>query len=570
MGSAPTSLGLLKLAEDMYPSPRLRHLFLSYALPILLVVVAALLRIWPLHQVGTDLAWATFYPAVVVAALYGGLVAGLLATALSCLTVLFCWPLLVAQPFITSPTDYLRLAVFVIVGTIVSRMTESTRRAKAHSIKSTQALAESEHFLKTIANSLPGLIAYWDKDLRCRFANHSFLDWFGKAPEAMIGNSIQEFMGEHLFSLNEPFIRGALKGEKQQFERTLTKIDGSIGYTLANYVPDITASGDVAGFFVLVSEVTLLKEAEAKLQLSASVFHNTVEGILVTDADLVILSVNPAFTQITGYRAEEAIGKTPRILKSKHHDQAFYAAMWRDIDATGHWQGEIWNRRKDGEVYLEWLTITKIHSSIGEPIQYVSVFNDITKSRYNDERIKHLAFHDALTDLPNRSLLMDRLDHQIAKAERGKSGLAVMFLDLDRFKVVNDTLGHEIGDDLLRAVAQKLQAQVRQSDTVSRLGGDEFIILLDSPANDEEVAYIAGRVLTAINEPMEFRGRAAQVGASIGIAMFPRDGNTPVELMKRADAAMYAVKESGRNTYRFFKPPTDEGDMGGPPAMSRT
>lgn len=554
----------------MYPSPRLRHLFLRYALPPLLVVVAALLRIWPLHQVGTDLAWATFYPAVVVAALYGGLIPGLLATALSCLTVLFCWPLLVAQPFITTSTDYLRLAVFVIVGTIISRMTEATRRAKALSIKSTQALAESEHFLKTIANSLPGLIAYWDKDLRCRFANHSFLDWFGKAPEAMIGTSMQALMGEHLFSLNEPYIRGALKGEKQQFERTLTKTDGSIGHTLANYVPDMKANGEVAGIFVLVSEVTLLKEAEARLQLAASVFHNTVEGILVTDADLVILSVNPAFTQITGYSAEEAIGKTPRILKSKHHDQAFYAAMWRDIDATGHWQGEIWNRRKDGEVYLEWLTITKIRSSIGEPIQYVSVFNDITKSRYNDERIKHLAFHDALTDLPNRSLLMDRLDHQIAKAERDKNCLAVMFLDLDRFKVVNDTLGHEIGDDLLRAVAKKLQAQVRQSDTVSRLGGDEFIILLDSPANDEEVAYIAGRVLAAISEPMEFRGRVAQVGASIGIAMFPRDGNTPVELMKRADAAMYAVKEGGRNTYRFFKPPTDEGDMGGPPVLSRT
>jgi diguanylate cyclase (GGDEF)-like protein len=151
---------------------------------------------------------------------------------------------------------------------------------------------------------------------------------------------------------------------------------------------------------------------------------------------------------------------------------------------------------------------------------------------------------------------MDRLDHRIAKAERDNSCLAVMFLDLDRFKAVNDTLGHEIGDDLLRVVAQKLQAQVRQSDTVSRLGGDEFVILVDNPANDDEVAYIAGRVLTVINEPMEFRGKVAQVGTSIGIAMFPRDGNTPVELIKRADAAMYAAKDSGRNTYRFFKSPT--------------
>lgn len=545
----------------MHPSPRLRLLWLRYGLPVLLVALAAALRIWPLRHEGSSLAWATFYPAVVIAALYGGLVAGLLATALSCLVVLFGWPLLVAQPFVTSPFDYLRLVIFVFIGTMVSRITESTRRAKALAIKSTQALTESEHFIKTIANALPGLVAYWDKDLRCQFANQSYREWFGKVPEDMIGTTIQELMGERLFSLNEPYIRGALKGEKQQFERTLTKSNGSIGQVLANYVPDIKADGEVVGFFVLVSDVTLLKEAEAELKLAASVFRNTVEGILVTDADQVILSVNPAFTDITGYPAEDAIGNTPRMLKSNHHDQAFYAAMWRDIEATGRWQGEIWNRRKGGEVYLEWLTITRICDAVGAPVRYVSVFNDVTESRRNDDKIKHLAFHDALTDLPNRSLLMNRLDHQIAKAIRDRSSLAILFLDLDHFKVINDTLGHDVGDDLLKLVSQKLQAQVRQSDTVARLGGDEFLILLDNPASEDEVAHVASRVLAAINEPMEFRGRAARVGTSIGIAMFPRDGMTPATLIKNADIAMYAAKNAGKNAYCFFhslEPPASE------------
>ncbi|HJW73746.1 MAG TPA: diguanylate cyclase [Geothrix sp.] len=518
------------------------------------MVFAAVLRIWALHDLGAAIPWLTFYPAVVFAALSGGLIPGLLATTLSCLVVLFGWPLLVEKPYLVTPGDYLRMGLFIVIGVALSNITEAMFRARALLIRSNQALTESEHFIKTIANSLPGLVAYWDKDLRCRFANQSYLDWFGKSPEALLGTTIQDLMGERLFSLNEPYIRGALKGERQQFERTLTRVGGTISHTLANYVPDVKADGQIAGFFVLVSDVTPLKEAEADLQLAASVFHNTVEGILITDADLNILSVNPAFTEITGYSAEEVSGKTPRILKSNHHDQAFYAAMWRDISATGRWQGEIWNRRKGGEVYLEWLTITKISGRVGEPVRYVSVFNDITEFRHNDDKIKHLAFHDALTDLPNRSLLMNRLDHQLAKVERDRSCLAVMFLDLDRFKVVNDSLGHDVGDGLLKLVAQRLQAQVRQADTVARLGGDEFVILLDSPAGAEEVIQIANRAIAAINEPMDIRGKVARIGTSIGIAMFPGHGRTPAELIKHADTAMYAAKHAGKNTYRFFDP----------------
>ena len=415
------------------------------------------------------------------------------------------------------------------------------------------ASAKNEQFIKSMINAIPNMIGYWDKDLHFGFANNAYLEWHGKHPETIIGTPVRDLMGEHLFELNEPYIRRALLGEAQHFQRTLTKADGSVGYILANYVPDINAQGEVRGIFIQASDVTELKEAQTQLELAASVFENTAEGIAVTDVHGVFLSVNPAFTAITGYTAAEAVGQTPRILKSNRHDKAFYLAMWQDLNTLGRWKGDIWNRRKDGEVYLERITISMIRGSAGDAVRYVSVFSDITDIWRKDEFLKHLAFHDALTDLPNRSLLMELLHHQISVADREKSGLALMFLDLDRFKFVNDTFGHAVGDDLLKTVAQRLLTLVRQSDTVARLGGDEFVIKLDNPASKEEIAIIAARAISAINAPMEFGGKTVQVGASIGIAVFPADGHTPVELIKNADTAMYAAKDAGKNTFRFYE-----------------
>jgi len=394
------------------------------------------------------------------------------------------------------------------------------------------------------------MVSYWDDQLRCQFANQPYLAWFNKAPEFMDGMPMRELLGERLFEINQPYLQGVLGGEPQCFERTLTKADGTLGHTLAHYVPDFRPDGTVAGFSVLISDVTTLKAAEGQVKLASTVFNNTVEGILVTDGNEVILSVNPAFTEITGYSAEEAIGRTPRLLKSRHHDEAFYAAMWRSLGETGRWQGELWNRRKGGELYLEWITITRIQGQEPGTIQYVSVFNDITAFRGKDDRLRHLAFHDALTDLPNRALLMDRLDQHLAKAERNRSSLAVLFLDLDGFKQVNDSLGHRIGDALLKEVAARLLAQVRPADTVARLGGDEFVVLLDNPASEEMVLQFADRILAAIQAPMALPACRAQVGASIGIARYPGDGVSPAELLQAADQAMYAAKTAGRNCRR--------------------
>jgi diguanylate cyclase (GGDEF)-like protein/PAS domain S-box-containing protein len=296
-----------------------------------------------------------------------------------------------------------------------------------------------------------------------------------------------------------------------------------------------------------------VRERTAKLRLAASVFENTSEGVVVTDENARIVSVNAAFTEISGYTAAEAIGQKPSLLRSDHHDLDFYRAMWKALLETGRWQGEIWNRRKSGEAYLEWLTINRIPAVDGIPCSYVSVFNDITEQRRKDEHIRHLAFHDPLTNLPNRALLLDRLQHAIQRALREATCLALIFIDLDRFKGINDTLGHDVGDALLREVGSRISSRLRNMDTVARMGGDEFVVLLEDVGEPEHCAALAAEIIADVSQPLEIQGHDIRVGASIGIAFFPADGDDALTLMKHADTAMYAAKSEGRGTYRFFR-----------------
>lgn len=413
-------------------------------------------------------------------------------------------------------------------------------------------MTEGEQFIKTIIDSTPNMMGYWDTDLRCRYANNAFSDWFGMPPEKIIGIRFQDLVSPQLFALNEPHLRAVLAGEPQRFERTLNKADGSVGHIIGHYLPDIGADGKVKGFSIQASEVTVLKETEAKLKLAACVFENTLDGVLICDVDGEILSVNPGFVEITGYTSEEAVGENPRILRSNRHDKAFYEAMWNEIETRGRWKGEIWNRRKDGELYLLRMTVSMVRDENGDPVRYVSVFNDITALWRKDEHIRHLAFHDALTNLPNRTLLTDRIDQKLFNSDREQSQFALMFLDLDGFKLVNDRLGHHVGDELLKDVAKRLLALVRKSDTVARVGGDEFIFLVNNPQGKDEITDVANRIVNSVSEPAEILGKVLQIGVSIGIAMFPSDGHTSVELIRNADAAMYSAKSRGRNNISFY------------------
>ena len=305
-------------------------------------------------------------------------------------------------------------------------------------------------------------------------------------------------------------------------------------------------------------DITARRRAEDELRIAATAFESH-EGMLITDARMITLRVNAAFTRVTGYTPEDIVGKTPRLLKSGRHDAAFYVAMWERIAATGSWQGEIWNRRKSGEIYPEWLTITAVRSDRGDVTHYVGTLADISQRKTAEDEIRHLAFYDPLTQLPNRRLLLDRLQQAMASSARSGRLGAVMFLDLDNFKALNDSRGHDKGDLLLQHVAQRLATCIREGDTASRFGGDEFVLMLVdlSTVVDEaatQVQIIALKILEVLSQPYDLGGQPYFCTASIGIALFSNHQFTSPELLKQADLAMYDAKASGHNTVRFHVP----------------
>ena len=298
-------------------------------------------------------------------------------------------------------------------------------------------------------------------------------------------------------------------------------------------------------------DITALRDSQKQLVQAQIVFDNALEGVVVSDARGIIQTVNPAFEHITGYTREEAVGQRTNLLNSGHHPPEFYQHMWSRLQQEGRWEGEIWNRRKDGFLYVEWLTIRAVRDNFGQVQQYVALFSDITDRKRREEAVWHRAYHDALTGLANRNLFQDRLEHAINTARREQRGLGLLFIDLDRFKEINDTLGHAAGDELLKQVAVRLQASIRASDSVARLAGDEFVALIENVTDRQPLAGLAGKILAQLNEPFRLNGSLESISASIGIACYPEDALAPQELMQAADQAMYEAKRRGRNGYRF-------------------
>jgi diguanylate cyclase (GGDEF)-like protein/PAS domain S-box-containing protein len=293
---------------------------------------------------------------------------------------------------------------------------------------------------------------------------------------------------------------------------------------------------------------------EAELKLAASVYLNTMDAVMIIDPQRRVVSVNPAFVDLTGYTSEQALGQASSLLHSERQTADFYDQQWAALVRDGRWQGELWSRHRDGQAFLAWVTIVMVPDRDGRPERYVCVFHDLTELRRKDESIRHMAFHDSLTGLPNRALLHDRLGQAIAIAQRDKELLGLMFIDLDRFKAVNDSFGHETGNSLLKEVAHRLRKCVRKSDTVARLGGDEFVVLLRRVEVPQNYGVVAQKIINSLSQPVHLEGHEMQVGASIGIACYPDDGLEAVDLTKHADAAMYAAKAAGRGTYRYFQP----------------
>jgi len=302
----------------------------------------------------------------------------------------------------------------------------------------------------------------------------------------------------------------------------------------------------------LANSEASLKEKEFNLHMAHALIEASDDGIMVADGNSIIQSVNPAFSMLTGYTEEEVIGQPANIISSGQHGKAFYEAMWATIDQHGRWQGEIWNRRKNGEVYPEWLTITRIKEPVNQTVLYAGIFNDITERKNSETMIEHLAYYDPLTKLPNRQLFYDRLDAALLQANAHSTQLAVLFIDLDHFKRVNDSLGHSVGDQVLCMVADIFSQCLSDVDTIARIGGDELVVLLNDVTEQADVYRIAQRLVNSLNTPLDINSRELIMTTSVGCAIYPQDGVSREELLKHADSAMYRAKEEGRNRFCLF------------------
>ncbi len=415
-----------------------------------------------------------------------------------------------------------------------------------------KALQQKEYYQRALIDNFPFIVWLKDADSRYLATNRVFAETFATGIDAVIGKDDFAIFPEDLAEKYRADDQQVMISRQRKNIEEVVLEQGVNKWVETYKAPLIDEQGNLLGTVGFARDITYRKQAEQKLQLAALVYQNSSEAMVVTDADNKIITINPAFTQITGYSAEDVVGKNPRILASGLHDKNFYRAMWHDLNATGSWRGEIKNRHKSGELYIEELTINTIYDSKDQPQQRVALFSDITKRKQSEEQIWQQANFDPLTGLPNRRMFRDRLDQEIKKAHRVQQNFALLFIDLDRFKEVNDTLGHEMGDRLLKEAANRLTACVRASDTVARLGGDEFTIILSELDSIDSPDRVVKSLLQQLSMPFHIDAELVYVSASIGITLYPNDGSELSQLLKNADQAMYAAKNQGRNCYRFF------------------
>jgi diguanylate cyclase (GGDEF)-like protein/PAS domain S-box-containing protein len=455
------------------------------------------------------------------------------------------------------PVEYIVTAVHDEQGRTVGGVTvfhDITERRRA-----VAALQESERRFHEMLQNVKLIAVMLDREGNIIFCNDFLLELTGWRRSEVQGQSwFDLFLGpEDRQTIASFYLASIGTGHLPVHrENDIVTRNGGRRRIAWNNTPLRDPDGKVMGAASIGEDITEHRKAEEHLLLWSKVLENSVEGIMVTDADNAIVTVNQAFTRVTGYALEEVRGKNPRLLQAKRQDRGFYQNMWAAITETGHWQGELWNRRKNGEVYPQWTSISTLRDSQGAITHHIGVFSDITERKAADERIRYLAHYDVLTGLANRTLLQARLEQALAAARRDRTYVALLFLDLDRFKNINDSLGHYSGDTVLQAVGERLRACVREGDTVARLGGDEFVIMLPDLRAGDDAARVAEKVFGAMAHPFFIAGHELNLTLSLGISVYPDDGNEIGSLIKNADAAMYHAKEAGRNNYQFYT-----GDM---------
>ena len=425
------------------------------------------------------------------------------------------------------------------------------KAARAAQLRAESALALRNRALAAASNGV--VIAQADGDMPVVYVNAASERITGYPAGEVMGRNFRLLLAEDRDQPGLQELRAALNSRSQcQVELRNYRKDGSLFWNRLSIAPVTDHHGRVTHFIGIQEDITRQKADEERLRQSAAVFANTSEGMTVTDLAGNILEVNQAFSDITGYRRDEVLGQNPRLLQSGRHGPEFYQAMWTTLREAGHWRGEVWNRRKNGEVYPEWLTLSTVYDEAGEPCNYIGVFADISSIKRSEEQLEYLAHHDPLTGLPNRLLFHARLEHAMEQTRRDATTLAVLFLDLDRFKSVNDLSGQAVGDRLLKEVAERLRGCVRLDDTIARIGGDEFVILLEHVGEPENAGAVARKILQGFGEPFQIEDRTQYLSASIGISIYPGDGEDVASLMRNADTAMYQVKEGDRQGYLYY------------------
>lgn len=422
-------------------------------------------------------------------------------------------------------------------------------------LRSEEKLRASEQRFRALLEDIPNIsVQGYDESRRVIFWNAASERLYGHSQAEAIGQLLEtliipEPMRAPVVQLHTQWLNDGIPIPAGELE--LLHKDGSLVPVYSSHAM-VRNSRNEAQMYCIDVDLGDLRKAQSELRLAATVFEGSGEAILITDARNRILSANAAFSRITGYLNDEIIGRDPSFLASGRHDAAFYQQMWRCLQDKGHWQGEVWNRRKNGEVFPEWLGISAVCNDAGQITHYVAIFSDISEKMAAEAQLEFLAHHDPLTNLPNRILVKDRVIQSLAFAAREEMHVALMFLDLDHFKVVNDTLGHAVGDKLLQAVVSRLKDCVRETDTISRQGGDEFLIALTGLHDTQAVTTISEKILQQMEQPFTLDGHNLACSFSIGIALYPDDAADFDTLLLKADTAMYHAKNAGRNTFRFF------------------
>ncbi len=392
---------------------------------------------------------------------------------------------------------------------------------------------------------------YWmvnAQDARIIDVNDTFCNMVGYSREELLSMHVSDLEAVESPEETAAHLRKVVETGHDLFETRHRRKDGH----LVELEVSVSYAGIRGGvIFVFVRDISERKRQEAELELSALVFNASTASIVVADANGLIVCVNPAFTQTTGYEPNEVIGRNPRLLSSGRQSKEFYQNMWQTLEKTGHWEGEWWNKRKDGELYAEQVSINTVRNKDGSVHRYVKISSDVTEKKRLDDLIWRQANYDSVTNLPNRRLFLDRLEQGIKKCRREKEALALFFIDLDRFKEVNDEFGHAVGDRLLVEVSRRISGCIRSSDTVARLGGDEFTVVLAELAKTSRIETVARNITNVLAQPFHFDGIEASISGSMGIAIYPVDASDIDELIKKADEAMYAAKNSGGNRFGY-------------------